>query len=77
MLDGIKKITFKDLMQSAVKFAKAQGGYGWIFKPEEGEEVVWYNPQHYTPTPILMDAQGSGRLDSYQYYEQLLGGVTC
>lgn len=69
MLDGIKKITFTDL-QSAVEFAKARGGYGWIFKPEEGEEVVWYNPQYWTPTPILIDATGSGRLAIAGYYAE-------
>ncbi len=74
MLGGIKKITFTDL-QSGVKFAKAQGGYGWIFQPKEGEEVTWYNPQYWTPTPILMDAPGSGRLEGYSYYAEILGGV--
>lgn len=75
MIDGIKKIKFGDL-RSAIEFATSQG-CGWIFKPDKGEEVTWYNPQHWTPTPILMDAQGSGRLDGCRYFENLLGGLTC
>lgn len=68
----IKKIHFCDL-KSAVEYAKANGG--WIFASDDKTEIVWYNPAVYGLTQIMYDSKGSGRIDTWPYFDDVLAAI--
>ena len=76
MLDGIKNHIQRFNERSQI--CKSPSGYGWIFRPNEGEEVTWYNPTLHTNTHTY-GCPRKWRIGLYSYYAEtkLLGGVTC
>jgi len=67
----MKKIEFENLYQ-AVQYAKQNGGWIFFNNSITDHKVIWYNALHYNRTKIMYDCKGSGRIDTWSYFEKLL-----
>ena len=64
--DEATKIHFATL---AAAINHAQNFGGWIYKPESGKEITWYNARYYTITEILEDIPESGEVGMHSDFK--------